>query len=154
MRIAVETLFVERAEDYTADPVRLAAELKAVDHPSVIGTLDVSHSYRCRLSRDLVRRGLARLRPGHRHFHLHDLFGRPPGTIEDFYTTEEQMAFGIGDLHLPFGWGDIPFETLLPGLPVLPGTVLKVELPERYWGELDACAAFARRLMERMNAVA
>ena len=36
--------------------------------------------------------------------------------------------------------------------PVLPGTVLTVELPERHWVELDRCAAFARRLMERMNA--
>jgi hypothetical protein len=34
---------------------------------------------------------------------------------------------------------------------VQPGSVFTVELPERYWGELDACAEFARDLMERMN---
>ena len=86
------------------------------------------------------------------HFHLHNSFGRPPGTLSGFYTDSERFAFGVGDLHLPFGWGDIPFETLLPGLPVLPGSVLLVELPERFWVELDSCAAFARRLMELMNA--
>ena len=64
------------------------------------------------------------------------------------------MAFGVGDLHLPFGWGDTPFGALLPGLPVLPGTVLIVESSERHWTELEGCAAFARELMEQMNAAA
>jgi sugar phosphate isomerase/epimerase len=152
VRIAVETLFVERADRYTADPVRLAAELKAVNHPAVIGTLDVSHSYIMtsfrKTSFDAALRAFATVTG---HFHLHDSFGRP-ATIEDFYTAEEQMAFGMGDLHLPFGWGDIPFETLLPPLPVLPGTILNVELPPHFWHALKPCAEYAQGLVERMNA--
>ena len=145
VRLAVETLFVESEREYTADPVRLAAELRAVDHPHVVGTLDVSHSYLMTSFRGTsFTEAIAAFAPVTGHFHLHDSFGRPPGTLSGFYTDSERVAFGVGDLHLPFGWGDIPFETLLPGLPVLPGTVLTVELPERYWAELDACAAFAR----------
>jgi sugar phosphate isomerase/epimerase len=152
-RLAVETLFVETAQEYTADPVRLAAELRAVDHPQVVGTLDVSHSYLMAGFRGSSPVEAVRaFAPVTGHFHLHDSFGRPPGSLAGFYTDSERLAFGVGDLHLPFGWGEIPFETLLPELTVLAGTVLTVELPERYWSELESCAGFARRLMERMNA--
>jgi sugar phosphate isomerase/epimerase len=153
VRIAVETLFVESEREYTADPARLAAELRAVDHPHVVGTLDVSHSYLMTSFRGTaLAEAVAAFAPVTGHFHLHDSFGRPPGTLGGFYTDSERVAFGVGDLHLPFGWGDIPFGTLLPGLPVRPGSIFVVELPDRYWGELDACAAFAQRLMERVNA--
>ncbi|MFL5333323.1 MAG: sugar phosphate isomerase/epimerase family protein, partial [Geminicoccaceae bacterium] len=129
VRLAVETLFVETEQEYTADPIRLAAELRGVDHPHVVGTLDVSHSYLMTSFRGTsFPEAIAAFAPVTGHFHLHDSFGRPPGTLTGFYTESERVAFGVGDLHLPFGWGDIPFETLLPGLPVLPGTLLTVEL--------------------------
>lgn len=151
LRIAVETLFVETADRYTADPVRLAGELRAVNHPAVVGTLDVSHSYIMTTHRRTsFAAALQAFAPVTGHIHLHDSFGRP-ATVEGFYTPEEQMAFGAGDLHLPFGWGDIPFETLLPALPVQPGTVLIVELPAHFWPELRACADYAHRLMAAMN---
>lgn len=153
-RLAVETLFVESDDRYTADPVRLAGELRAVDHPHVVGTLDVSHTkimtaFRGTSFEEAVRA----FAPVTGHFHLHDSFGRPT-TIGLFYNPPERVAFGMGDLHLPLGWGDIPFAGLLPGLPVLEGTVLNVELPDKHWAELEACAAVARDLVERMNAAA
>ncbi|MFL5335151.1 MAG: sugar phosphate isomerase/epimerase family protein, partial [Geminicoccaceae bacterium] len=155
VRLAVETLFVETEQEYTADPVRLASELRAVDHPHVVGTLDVSHSYLMTSFRGTsFTEAIAAFAPVTGHFHLHDSFGRPPGTLSGFYTDSERVAFGVGDLHLPLGWGDVPFETLLPGLPVLPGTLLTVELPERHWAELERCAAFARGLMDQMNGAA
>jgi sugar phosphate isomerase/epimerase len=151
LRIAVETLFVENEAEYTADPVRLAGELRAIAHPQVVGTLDVSHSYIMTSFRGTsFQDAVAAFAPVTGHFHLHDSFGRP-NRMGELYTQSEMIAYGLGDLHLPFGWGDIPFETLLPGLPVLPGSILNVELPARYWSELDACAGFARRLLEMMN---
>ncbi|MGH6916675.1 MAG: sugar phosphate isomerase/epimerase family protein, partial [Geminicoccaceae bacterium] len=45
VKIALETLFVEDARRYTADPVRLARAIAAIDHPQVCGTLDFSHAY-------------------------------------------------------------------------------------------------------------
>ncbi|MFO1048676.1 MAG: sugar phosphate isomerase/epimerase family protein [Geminicoccaceae bacterium] len=155
LRIAVETLFVENEHEYTAEPERLAAEIRAVGHPHVTGTLDVSHSYLMSSFRNTRLADAVRaFAPVTGHFHLHDSFGRPPGSLSGFYTDSERLAFGVGDLHLPFGWGDIPFADLLPGLPVEPGSVFTVELPERHWGELEACARFAFDLMERMNAAA
>jgi sugar phosphate isomerase/epimerase len=84
------------------------------------------------------------------HLHVHDSFGRPT-SIEGFYRPAEQIAFGMGDLHLPMGWGDIPWDAILPRLRLRAGTVMIVELLERYWAELDQCAAAARRFMDMIN---
>jgi sugar phosphate isomerase/epimerase len=155
LRIAVETLFVESEREYTADPARLAAEITAIGHPQVTGTLDVSHSYLMSSFRGgSLAAAVRAFGPVTGHFHLHDSFGRPPGSLFGFYTDSERVAYGVGDLHLPLGWGDIPFATLLPGLPVKRGSIFTVELPERYWSELDACARYALELMERVNAAA
>lgn len=149
--IAVENLFVEDAGTYTADPVRLAREIAAVDHPNVCGLLDFSHAYIMTQFRgmDYVE-ALEAFAPVVNHLHVHDSLGRPT-SIDAFYRFAEQIAFGMGDLHLPMGWGDIPWDAILPRLPFRPGTVMIVELPERYWAELDQCAATAGRFMEMVN---
>lgn len=146
-RVAVENLFIDDAGLTTPTPARLAAELQAVGHPHVVGTLDFSHAYlmarHCGLDFEEAVRAFA---PTAGHLHVHDSFGRPPAIKG--WTQSENVAFGMGDLHLPIGWGDLPFERLLPGLPVREGTVMTVELPGRYWSELDAVASSARRLVE------
>ena len=83
VRIAVETLFVESEREYTADPVRLAAEIRAVDHPHVIGTLDVSHSYLMTSFRgSSFTEAVACLRAGDRAFPS-ARFVRPPAGQPD-----------------------------------------------------------------------
>jgi len=152
VKIAVENLFVEDRGTYTADPVRLAEEVAAVDHPNVCGLLDLSHAYIMTSLRGMdFREALQAFAPQVNHLHVHDSFGIP-ATIDGFYRPAERIAYGMGDLHLPIGWGDIPWEAILPELPLRPGTVMIVELFERHWAELDACAATARRLMEVTNA--
>lgn len=39
------------------------------------------------------------------HLHVHDSFGLPY-SMKRFYHPAEAAALGIGDLHLPIGWGD------------------------------------------------
>jgi sugar phosphate isomerase/epimerase len=149
--IAVENLFVEDAVSYTADPVRLAREIAAIDHPNVCGLLDFSHAYIMARFRGMdYAQTLEAFAPQVNHLHVHDSLGRPT-SIEGFYRLAEQIAFGMGDLHLPLGWGDIPWDTILPRLRLRPGTVLIVELPERHFAELDRCAATARRFMDMIN---
>lgn len=153
-KIAVETLFVETESRWTADAHRLATQLRELDHPAVVGTLDVSHTkIMTGFLGTSFDEAVAAFAPVTGHVHLHDSFGRPT-TIDHFMVPAERAAYGMGDLHLPLGWGDIPFATLLPGLPFLPGTVLNVELPEKYWAELDTCAAGARALVDAINGAA
>jgi sugar phosphate isomerase/epimerase len=151
VRIAVENLFVEDARTYTADPVRLAREIAAVDHPNVCGLLDFSHAHIMAQFRGMnYIDTLEAFAPVANHLHVHDSLGRPT-SIEGFFRPAEQIAFGMGDLHLPMGWGDIPWDAILPRLPFRAGTVMIVELSERHWAELDACAATAKRFADTIN---
>ena len=151
VKIAVENLFVEDAMSYTPDPARLAREIAAIDHPNVCGLLDFSHAYIMAQFRGLdYLEALEAFAPAVNHLHVHDSLGRPR-SIGGFYRFAEQIAFGMGDLHLPMGWGDIPWDAILPQLRLRAGTVMIVELPERYWAELDQCAATARRFMDMIN---
>jgi sugar phosphate isomerase/epimerase len=151
VRIAVENLFVEDAGSYTPDPARLARELAAIDHPHVCGLLDFSHAYiMAQFHGTDYLATLEAFAPVVNHLHVHDSLGRPR-TIGGFYRFAEQIAFGMGDLHLPMGWGDIPWQAILPRLRFRAGTVMIVELLERHWAELEQCAATARRFMDTIN---
>jgi sugar phosphate isomerase/epimerase len=151
VRIAVENLFVEDSATYTPDPVRLAKEVAAIDHPNVCGLLDFSHAYiMTRFCGMDYLDALKAFAPQVNHLHVHDSFGVAT-TVTGFYRLAEQIAYGMGDLHLPMGWGDLPWDRVLPELSFRPGTVMIVELPKRHWAELDQCAATARRFMEIVN---
>lgn len=143
VRIAVETLFTFAADLYTASPARLARELEAIDHPHVVGCLDLSHAYlHCTAQGLDFEAEVERLAPATGHVHIHDSFGQPE-TVRGFLASET-LAFGIGDLHLPLGHGDLPFERLLPRLAVRPETVLLCELPPHFHQDRAACAATLR----------
>jgi sugar phosphate isomerase/epimerase len=151
VRIAVENLFPEDDATFTADPVLLAWQIAQVDHPNVCGTLDFSHAYLAsrRLGLDYLD-ALKAFAPCVNHLHVHDSFGRLDA-VARFHTLAEQIAYGVGDVHLPMGWGDIAWDEILPQLPFRPGTVMIVELMQRHWSDLDACAATARRFAEIVN---
>ena len=151
VKIAVENLFVEDAVTYTADPARLAREIAAVAHPNVCGLLDFSHAYIMAQFRGMdYLKTLEAFAPEVNHLHVHDSLGRPT-SIDGFYRLAEQIAFGMGDLHLPMGWGDIPWDAILPRLRFRAGTVMIIELPERHWAELEGWAATARRFMDMIT---
>jgi sugar phosphate isomerase/epimerase len=133
--LCVETLFGGfDGNVHASSPRRLAAELAAIGHPNVMATLDFSHSY-LKLSYD--GRGdefveeIKVLAPYARHLHIHDSFGRQDDIW--MFTEGEKLAFGHGDLHLPVGWGDIPFERLVSECEFPQGVIFNIELKDRYW---------------------
>ena len=147
VRLAVENLFPETVGEFTCDPFQLAEHLRAVDHPAICGTLDFSHAYITATSRGLPYiDSLMAFAPWVNHLHVHDSFGRP---LEmKTYSVAERLAYGLGDLHLPLGWGGIPWDVIIPQLTIRPGTVMIVELPPRWRSEMGACLDEARRLAE------
>ena len=64
------------------------------------------------------------------HIHMHDSFGN----IETIpaYIDAEKTSYGQGDLHLPLGWGDIPFEKIFSEIKFPDNLNLNFELPIRY----------------------
>ena len=149
--LCVETLFAGfDGRVHASAPRRLAAELAAIDHPNVMATIDFSHSW---LMLDWEgRRGdfveeIKSLAPFARHLHIHDSFGRQDDIW--MYTEGEKLAYGHGDLHLPVGWGDIPWDTLMAECIFPRGVVFNIELNKRYWyaarETVDATGTLARR---------
>ena len=64
------------------------------------------------------------------HIHMHDSFG----IIERIWThiDAENTSYGQGDLHLPLGWGDIPFDKIFDEVHFPKNINLNFELPFRY----------------------
>ena len=149
--LCVETLFAGfDGRGYASTPLRLARELAAIAHPNVMATLDFSHSY-LKLDFD-GRRGdfveeVKALAPYARHLHIHDSFGRQDDIW--MFTEGEKLAYGHGDLHLPVGWGDIPWDKLVEECTFPEGAVFNIELKPRYWyaaqEAVDATKALAAK---------
>ncbi len=148
VRIAFENIFTTEPGQYRQTPAELAETVKAVNHPNVVALIDFSHAYIESTYRGLnFREQIRAMAPVTGHLHLHDSFGRPQGFYKGFHP-QENTAMGIGDLHMPLGWGDIDWEDIFSELDVLPGTVAMMEVGARYRSEQPESLTRARKLME------
>lgn len=147
LTVCVENVFRFEKMRETALPSRLAAELDALDHVHVRATLDVSHAYqRCTEAKVPLLPELAALAPFAKHVHVHDSFGR---AMESWSVDEaERLGLGEGDLHLPVGWGDLPWETIAAQCRLAPRAILNLELHRRYWSELPSQIPVMRQLAD------
>ena len=155
LTICVETLFTDDGTLHTASPARLAEELAAVRHPAVMATIDFSHAY-LRLDFEGRRADyiaeVAALSPFAKHLHVHDSFGRQDDIW--MFTEGERLAFGHGDLHLPVGWGDIPWDDLMQACTFPLGAVFNIELKERYWYAAQECVDATKALAHSAHTLA
>jgi sugar phosphate isomerase/epimerase len=147
LTLCVETLFTDGGNAQTATPRRLANELALINHPAVMATIDFSHAY-IKLDFDGRRNDyvdeIAALAPFAKHLHMHDSFGRQDDIW--MFTEGERFAYGHGDLHLPVGWGDIPWAELMKNCEFPPGVVFNIELKERYWYAAQECVDAVKKL--------
>jgi sugar phosphate isomerase/epimerase len=149
--ICVENLFGEPdGSVYASRPSRLAKELAAVNHTHVMATLDVSHAYQHAVMRghDFIEE-VAALAPFAQHVHMHDSFGLPDDIW--MFADGERVAFGNGDLHLPVGWGSVPWDDVAKACTFPGGTLFNIELKERYWYAVEECVANTRKFVESAN---
>lgn len=149
LHVCVENLF--RGHDgrlYTPTPSRLAAELAAIGHPRVVATLDFGHAHLqgAHTGADLIAE-VAALAPYAKHLHIHDNFG----LADDIwmYGVGEKLAFGHGDLHLPVGWGNLPWEGLIDACTFPDDVVFNIELEGRYWYAAADSVATTKALAAR-----
>jgi len=124
-----------KAWSYALDPRALAEQIASIDHPAVCGTLDFGHGW---VSASMLGFDYAdavrSFAPFVGHLHITDNFGVP--ATYDQVDGLEIVAYGMGDLHLPIGWGSVPYETILPGLPIRPGSRATIELKPHFSDEL------------------
>ena len=103
-------------ESYGAVIADLVAQVQAIAHPAIGITLDIGHAM---LAAPLFGFDLAQAirlaAPLIVHWHLHDNFGRT-ADLPHSIPYIAAAPYGIGDMHMPPGWGAIPYEQILPGL--------------------------------------
>jgi len=154
VRVAFENIFTTEPGQYRQTPAEVAETVKAVNHPNLVALIDFSHAYIEATYRGLdFREQLRAMAPVAGHLHVHDSFGRPQAFYKPFHP-QESTALGIGDLHMPLGWGDIDWEDIFSELDFLPDTVLMMEIGSRYGSEQPACLERARNLMALNNRAA
>lgn len=144
-RIGVETWYAvgDVGYSYAIFPDQLAAQVEAIDHPAIGVCLDFGHLFLAAhwFGFDYLE-GVARLAPVVNHFHLHDVFG--------ILTESESAELGYGDLHLPPGWGAIPFDDLFSTIAFPRSPVFMIELVRgrktRFLVHLDDMLSECRRL--------
>ncbi len=146
VRIALENIFTTEPGQYRQTPAQVADTVKAVNHPNVVALIDFSHAYIESTFKGLdFFAEIAAMAPVAGHLHVHDSFGRPQGFYRG-YHVQENTALGIGDLHMPLGWGDIDWDRIFSELSFLPDTVLMMEIGRRYRREQPASLVRAREL--------
>lgn len=147
VRIALENIFTTESGQYRQTPSQVAATVRAIGSDNIVALIDFSHAYIESTFRNLdFREQLRNMAPVTGHLHVHDSFGLPC-SMKRFYHPAEASALGIGDLHLPIGWGDIPWEDIFSELTFLPDTTLIMEIgAERFADQQAACVETARHL--------
>ncbi|MEM9724827.1 MAG: sugar phosphate isomerase/epimerase [Pseudomonadota bacterium] len=142
--LCVENLYGDEA--YFMSPAELAAQIEAVDHPNIRATVDFSHAALNAGARgfDLMAE-LAILAPLAGHLHIHDSFGKPRSFKT--YTYGEGVNFGMGDLHLPPGWGGLDWEAIA-ALDYRADVVANLELSMRFESALPEAVARCREMIE------
>ena len=85
------------------------------------------------------------LAPHARHLHIHDSFGDPADLRT--YSRSERLAYGLGDLHLPVGWGSLPWHELMAAAEFEPDVVFNLEVQGPYRSELPESVAAVREMI-------
>ena len=93
----------------------IVRQLEAVNHPNVRMTLDVGHLHMSSYDRGFsYLDAVSEAAPWVRHLHVSDNFGR----LDAGYSIErDRWAFGEADMHMPPGWGIIPYRDVFARLP-------------------------------------
>ncbi len=107
----------------------VAQQITDIASPALTACLDLSHAALSCAARNVeLHSEIQQLSPHIGHLHLHDCFSRP--TCIRAWTYEEGLTYGHGDTHLPLGWGDVPFASLLTNLPVATDAVVTLEIQD------------------------
>lgn len=128
---------------------RLAEQVEAVDHPNVGICFDTGHAFlsAAYLEFDYLA-GVRRIAPLTTHIHLSDNFGQP--YLDQHADPGENLAQGLGDLHLPPGWGTVPFDEIAT-IPFPRSPVAIVETRGSFLEHASEIAAAAKVFAEKVE---
>lgn len=145
--IAVENLWLEHLEDiytYGAYAEDLFRHIKQVGHPNVGITYDFGHGYINSKTYGFdYMEAIKMVLPYLKHVHIHDNFGKPDRGEKYI----DRLPFGYGDLHMPPGFGEIPYTEIIKLLEGYSG-VFTMEIAPRYKPYFAQALADAQKLIK------
>jgi len=147
--LAIENIFPFTVKHYAPMPSEVGAQLKKINHPNIKCCLDISHAYiNCTYRNAHFIDEIKHMGPLAEHIHMHDSFG----ILQQMRTNlkSEASSYGFGDLHLPLGWGDIPFAKVFESLEFPENINLNFELPSRYEKYWQQNIIEARQILEKI----
>jgi sugar phosphate isomerase/epimerase len=120
----------------------LVRQVEAVNHPNLGITLDFGHLFLAAnyCGFDYLE-AIRQAAPHIRHLHGSDNFGRLGGV---FSGLSDRIPYGDGDVHLPPGWGDIPYPEAFSQLSGYEGLYV-LELPPRFRDDFPEILAAVRQ---------
>ncbi|MYD11847.1 MAG: sugar phosphate isomerase/epimerase [Chloroflexi bacterium] len=122
----------------------IVAQAEAVNHTNIGITLDLGHLYLATqaLGDDYLQ-AIATAAPWVCHLHINDNFGRLDlGVDYEGY----RLPYGEADLHLPPGWGALPYAEAFARLNEYEGDII-LEIRSRYRDHLDEALMNTQRLL-------
>jgi len=141
-------------ENIHSSITHLTKLIENVGRESIRMCYDFAHSYinSKKFGYDFLR-SIQLAKPYIRHAHVNDNFGK--GKPESAPSYIEAMPLGIGDLHLPVGWGTIPYEDVFRAMAGYDGIYI-LELQERFfengYSMLKDALKDLRDMLERVEA--
>ena len=144
--LAIENLFPFTSINYAPLPSEIAKEISLLNHANAKTTIDFSHAYlNCNHNNVDFIEQIKTMVPLTRHLHIHDSFGKLKKM--DTYMHSEDVTYGQGDIHLPLGWGDIPFEKIFSSIVFDNDIFLNFELSRRYQRYFKSNLEIAKKLI-------
>ncbi len=145
------TICVENIHSSITHLIKL---VESVGEENIKICYDFAHSYinSKKLGYEFIR-SIQAAKPYIHHAHVNDNFGK--GKPESSASYIEAMPMGIGDLHLPVGWGSIPYEDVFRVMEGYDGIYI-LELQERFFENgyrmLKDALGVLRDVLERADA--
>ena len=151
--LVVENLFNFMGDNiHVPLPSIVYQELIKINHTNVKGTLDFSHAYiNSVYYKSSFFDEVEIMSKISKHLHLHDSFGQLNQMF--VYNESEELSYGLGDLHLPLGWGNIPFDDLFEKIEFPRGLILILEIQERFIEYFPETILKARNLINKARII-
>ena len=129
-------------------PEKIADEIQKIDMPNVGITLDLGHLFLAsRLTgRDFLKT-IEKVSPYVVHIHLNDNFGKNKNSQ---YTKMDEPIYGLGDCHLPPGYGEISIKEAFKYLQNFKGRII-LELKPQYRDDFAEALVWVNKLIDSAN---
>ena len=149
--LAIECLFPFNMEAYAPLPSEIAHNLNQINHKRIKACLDFSHAYiNCNYNNADYISEIKTMAPLSEHLHMHDSFGLLQ-KMPTFYKSEA-VSYGLGDIHLPLGWGNIPFDEIFDELQFPKNTNFNFELLPKHYPYFEENIKIAKELINKISA--